>query len=110
MQRFIAERYTSALVDYCEGLKDFPNRANLHNAILPGLRLTNYKGRVVIAFAVEVEVVSIIGLYYGGQDHETALKSEVRDPKVPYGLRPFQSRGGIVTNERIEQLREGGVY
>ena len=35
------------------------------------LRITNYKKRAVIAFAVDAELVSIIGIFYGGQDYET---------------------------------------
>ncbi len=30
-----------------------------------------------------------------------------RAPKAHYGLRPFPKRGGIVTNELIDKLREG---
>jgi hypothetical protein len=34
----------------------------------------------------------------------------VREPKAVYGLRPFAPRGGIVTNETINKLREDDVY
>ena len=34
----------------------------------------------------------------------------VREPKAVYGLRPFAPRGGIVTNELIDKLREDDVY
>jgi len=34
----------------------------------------------------------------------------VREPKAAYGLRPFARRGGIVTNELIDQLREEDAY
>jgi hypothetical protein len=37
------------------------------------LRITNYRGRTVIAFAVEEDQLYIIGVFYGGQDYETAL-------------------------------------
>ena len=30
--------------------------------------------------------------------------------KVRHGFRPFPKRGGIVTNERIDKLREDDVY
>jgi len=30
----------------------------------------------------------------------------VKEPKAVYGFRPFASRGGIVTNELIDKLRE----
>ena len=34
----------------------------------------------------------------------------VREPKAHYGFRPFRKRGGIVTNELIDTLREEDVY
>ncbi len=34
----------------------------------------------------------------------------VREPKAIYGLRPFPKRGGIVTNELIDKLRDDDVY
>jgi len=36
--------------------------------------------------------------------------SEAREPRARYGFRPFPKRGGIVTNERIDALREDDVY
>ncbi|WP_244137465.1 type II toxin-antitoxin system RelE/ParE family toxin [Burkholderia pyrrocinia] len=41
--------------------------------IRPGLRITNYKGSAIIAFAVIGEVVYVIGVFYGGQDYEAVL-------------------------------------
>ena len=32
------------------------------------------------------------------------------EPKAHYGFRPFARRGGIVTNELIDKLREDDVY
>lgn len=34
----------------------------------------------------------------------------VREPRPVYGFRPFPPRGGIVTNELIDSLREDDVY
>ena len=36
--------------------------------------------------------------------------SAARTPKAIHGLRPFPKRGGIVTNELIDKLREDDVY
>ena len=36
--------------------------------------------------------------------------SAVREPKAVYGLKPFGRRGGIVTNELIDQLRNEDAY
>ena len=33
-----------------------------------------------------------------------------REPKALYGLRPFPKRGGIVTNELIDKLRQDDAY
>lgn len=68
-----AARYTEAIVSHCESLRTFPQRGTQRNDVRPGLRTTHYKGRVVIAYAVGDGVVSIIGIYYGGQDYETLL-------------------------------------
>jgi toxin ParE1/3/4 len=75
----IAERYTSAIVTYCEALQDFPHRGTRRDDVRPGLRITNYKKRAVIAFEVSAEQVSIIGVFYGGQDYETVFQSDLDD-------------------------------
>jgi len=77
----IALRYTDAIVGYCENLSLFPHRGNKRDDIRPGLRITHYKRRVVIAFDVQGEDagnerVSIIGIFYGGQDYENMLKDD----------------------------------
>ena len=69
----IAARYTDAIVGYCEGLNTFPIRGTRRDEVRPGLRITNYKKRTVIAFAVDTDVVSIVGIFYGGQDYQTIL-------------------------------------
>jgi hypothetical protein len=33
-----------------------------------------------------------------------------QEPKVRYGFRPFPKRGGIVTNELVDRLREDDAY
>ena len=75
----IAERYTDAIVTYCEGLTTFPHRGNCRDDIRPGLRITNYRRRTVIAFEVGDEHVSIIGIFHGGRDYETILQSDSAD-------------------------------
>ena len=71
----VAERYTSAVVETCEGLALFPLRGVPREDIRPGLRVTHHKGRTVIAYAVDADArtVSILGVFYGGQDLERAL-------------------------------------
>ena len=72
----VALRYTTAVVEYCEGLETFPQRGTPRDDIRPGLRTTSYKRRTEIAYTVEDGTVSIIGVFHGGRDYETALQPE----------------------------------
>ncbi len=74
----IAARYTDAVADFCCSLATFPQRGVRRDDIRPGLRITNYRKRSVIAFAVDsdAEQVTILGIFHGGQDYETALAGE----------------------------------
>lgn len=65
-----AMRYIDAIVDFCESLATFPWRGVPRDDLLPGLRMTHYRKRTLIAYQVNGRIVSILGLYYGGQDYE----------------------------------------
>src|SRR5258708_37467281 len=71
-----AEKFTTAIAECCEGLANFPHRSVRRDDIRQGLCVTNYKGRVVIAYTVEAALVSIVGIYYGGRDFEALLESQ----------------------------------
>lgn len=75
----IAARYTEGVVSYCESLRIFPHRGTKRDDVRPGLRITHYKKRAVIAFDVQAERVSIIGVFYGGRDYETILHDDEDD-------------------------------
>lgn len=75
----IADRYTNAIVTYCEGLQTFPHRSIGRDDIRPGLRITNYRKRAVIAFDIDAEQVTIIGVFYGGQNYEATLQIDQDD-------------------------------
>jgi hypothetical protein len=40
----------------------------------------------------------------------TAPPTTARAPKAAHGFRPFPRRGGVVTNEQIDKLREEDAY
>ena len=50
----IAGRYTEAIVSYCESLSSFPHRGTMRDDVRPGLRITNYRKRAVIAWVSSV--------------------------------------------------------
>jgi plasmid stabilization system protein ParE len=69
----VAAKFTSAIVEFCEGLGNFPHRSVRRDDIRPGLYVTQYKSRVVIAYSVDDDAVVVIGVFYGGRDFETIL-------------------------------------
>jgi plasmid stabilization system protein ParE len=40
-----------------------------------GLRITGFRRRVAIAFTVSETDISILGIFYGGQNYEPALEN-----------------------------------
>lgn len=71
----IAADYTDAIVTYCESLATFPYRGAQRDDVRPGLRITHYRKRAVIAFDIEGNQVSVLGVFYGGQDYATILQA-----------------------------------
>lgn len=71
-----AAHYVDAIVTFCVSLATFPERGVPRADLLPGLRITHYRKRAVIAFRVTGDTVSVLGVYYGGQDYEARLLDE----------------------------------
>jgi toxin ParE1/3/4 len=53
------------------GLADFPERGSPRNGLRPGLRITGFERRVMIA-----EPVIIDRVLYGGREPKTALEED----------------------------------
>lgn len=71
----ISGAYVDAIIDYCASLATFPLRGTRRDDIRPGVRITHYRKRAVIAFTVDADAyeVMILGVFYGGQDYDDAL-------------------------------------
>jgi plasmid stabilization system protein ParE len=69
----IAIRYVEAIVEQCESLETFPIRGKLRDEIRPGLRTFGFRRRVTVAFEVATATVTILGVFYAGQDVASAL-------------------------------------
>lgn len=65
-----ADGYVNRILQFCEGLSDFPHRGNARDDLLPGLRVVGFERRISIAFVVLDETVLIEGIYYGGRNFE----------------------------------------
>lgn len=70
-----AARFTDGIITYYES--EFLSAAGTcRDGVRPGLRITSYRKRVVIAFAVDADQVQIIGIFYGGQNYKAILENE----------------------------------
>lgn len=72
----MAARYVDSIVDYCENLRTFPLRGTPRDDLRPGLRTLGFRRRVMILFEVTAGTVNVLGIYYGGQDYEAALRDD----------------------------------
>ena len=72
----VALKFTDAIYDQVETLRDFPIIGTSREDILPGLRTMGFRRRVTIAFIVEPSQVTIVGVFYGGQDFEAILSGD----------------------------------
>ncbi|TRO85627.1 type II toxin-antitoxin system RelE/ParE family toxin [Glycocaulis profundi] len=72
----IARRYTDDILDHMETFSTLPHRGTPRDDLRPGLRTTSFRRRVAIAYAVEDRTVTILGIFYGGQDFETLLDED----------------------------------
>ena len=76
-----AERFVGAIVEDCLSLAHFPERGVRRDDVRPNLRTKGYARRVTIAFSVDHarSLVAILGVFYGGQDFEQALRDPAGD-------------------------------
>ena len=72
----IAAKYTEGIVKECESLRTLPHRGTRRDHIRAGLRTIGFRRRVTIAFEVADDVVTILGVFYGGRDLEKTFTDD----------------------------------
>ena len=72
----IAAKYTEDIVKECESLRTLPHRGTRRDYIRAGLRTIGFRRRVTIAFEVADDVVTILGVFYGGRDLEKTFAED----------------------------------
>jgi toxin ParE1/3/4 len=65
--------YTDRIASYCSSFADFGERGTRRDDIRPGLRTIGFARRVVVAFHLTTETVTIDRILYGGRDIGKAL-------------------------------------
>jgi plasmid stabilization system protein ParE len=71
-----AETYTNAIVERCERLGEMPLAGVVRDDIRRGLRAAFFRRRVVIAYSAGAKTVTVLAIFYGGQDYESLLREE----------------------------------
>ena len=69
-------------------------RGTRRDDVRPGLRITSYRKRVVIAFAVDADQVQIIGIFYGGQTMRQSFKTRTNVSQLRHVPDPLCSPSG----------------
>jgi toxin ParE1/3/4 len=74
-----AEAYLDRIEAACFSLSTFPERGTRRDDLSPGIRVMGFERRALIAFRVVGGVVTIIRIFYGGQDYERAQSLTAND-------------------------------
>ncbi|MBC8038489.1 MAG: type II toxin-antitoxin system RelE/ParE family toxin [Rhizobiales bacterium] len=72
----IAISYLDRIETFCLGLDFASERGQFRGDIRPGLRIIGFERRITIAFSVDAERVTILRLFYGGQDWEELVRND----------------------------------
>lgn len=74
--RDLGDRTVDAIRAHIKGLSERPYRGTKRDDLKPGLRIVPFKKRTAIAFEVNEErrLVTILRVFYGGQDYDAVLR------------------------------------
>lgn len=68
----VAQSYIERLEAYCLGFEFAGERGQRRDDLRPGIRVVGFDRRVAIVFTLSETEVTILRLYYGGQNWELA--------------------------------------
>jgi plasmid stabilization system protein ParE len=69
-----AMTYIERIEKACMSLQTLPNRGTLREDLRPGLRVTGFERRALIAFRVSPKSVAILRILYGGRSVKRAFR------------------------------------
>ena len=80
----VAQRFVSAVMAHIDGILVFPVAGTARDDVRPGVRTTVYKAKTLIAYEVDEAggeiVVTVLGVFHGGQDWTTSIKDAPARP------------------------------
>ena len=74
--RDLADRTVDAIRAYVKGFHERPHRGTKRDDLRQGLRIVPFKKRTAVAFEVDEgkRTVTILRVFYGGQDYEAVMR------------------------------------
>ncbi len=78
-----ALNYLRRLRDFCERLEFGAERGTRYNDIRHGLRIVGFERRVTVAFTVDEDRVTVLRLFYGGQDWKREFEGSAPSTSPP---------------------------
>lgn len=73
----IAIGYVEQIEDFADRLAFAAERGTRRDDVRPGLRIVSYRRRVLLAFEVAESTVTVLRVFYGGQNWEGAWDEDV---------------------------------
>lgn len=73
--RALADRTIDAIRDFIKSLSKVPHRGTKRDDLRPGLRIVPFGRRTAVAIEIDDKnaVVTVLRVFYGGQDYESVL-------------------------------------
>lgn len=73
--RALADRTVDTIRAFLKSLNTLPHRGIRRDELRPGLRIVPFKKRTAVAIEIddEARVVTVLRVFYGGQDYEAVL-------------------------------------
>jgi len=76
----IARRFVLAILEHIEGILVFPLAGRPRDDVRPGMRMTTFKKRTLVAYEVDESsgelVVNVVGVFHGGPNWDVALSTD----------------------------------
>jgi len=79
--RELADRTVDAIRIFVKSLVTLPHRGTRRDDLHPGLRIVPFRKRTSVAFEIDENagVVTVLRIFYGGQDYETVMRGSVAE-------------------------------
>jgi toxin ParE1/3/4 len=81
IERWTGDRTVDTIRDFVKSLNTVPHRGTKRDDLRPGLRIVSFKKRTAIAIEIddEAKIVTVLRVFYGGQDYEAVLRGDPND-------------------------------